>query len=112
MNKTICRKFRLWRISYGLPYAGTKNTDGKTVGIFGTRNGNRTHNYPLGGGYYIHLTMQAYYIIISQAPGLCKCFFEFYKKYLRLEAGDILFNNYLLSFFSRRNRFQARAVLR
>ena len=25
----------------------------------GTRNGNRTHNYPLGGGYYIHLTMQA-----------------------------------------------------
>ncbi len=27
--------------------------------IFGTRNGNRTHNYPLGGGYYIHLTMQA-----------------------------------------------------
>ena len=26
---------------------------------FGTRNGNRTHNYPLGGGYYIHLTMQA-----------------------------------------------------
>ena len=28
---------------------------------FGTRNGNRTHNYPLGGGYYIHLTMQACY---------------------------------------------------
>ena len=28
--------------------------------LFGTRNGNRTHNYPLGGGYYIHLTMQAY----------------------------------------------------
>ena len=27
--------------------------------FFGTRNGNRTHNYPLGGGYYIHLTMQA-----------------------------------------------------
>ena len=27
---------------------------------FGTRNGNRTHNYPLGGGYYIHLTMQAW----------------------------------------------------
>ena len=29
---------------------------------YGTRNGNRTHNYPLGGGYYIHLTMQAYFI--------------------------------------------------
>ena len=29
----------------------------------GTRNGNRTHNYPLGGGYYIHLTMQAYEIV-------------------------------------------------
>ena len=28
--------------------------------LFGTRNGNRTHNYPLGGGYYIHLTMQAF----------------------------------------------------
>ena len=26
---------------------------------FGTRNRNRTCNYPLGGGYYIHLTMQA-----------------------------------------------------
>ena len=32
-------------------------------GFFGTRNGNRTHNYPLGGGYYIHLTMQAYLIL-------------------------------------------------
>ncbi len=29
-------------------------------GYFGTRNRNRTCNYPLGGGYYIHLTMQAY----------------------------------------------------
>ena len=28
--------------------------------FFGTRNRNRTCNYPLGGGYYIHLTMQAY----------------------------------------------------
>ena len=27
--------------------------------MLGTRNGNRTHNYPLGGGCYIHLTMQA-----------------------------------------------------
>ena len=33
-------------------------------GFFGTRNGNRTHNYPLGGGYYIHLTMQACYLIV------------------------------------------------
>ena len=29
--------------------------------VFGTRNRNRTCNYPLGGGYYIHLTMQACY---------------------------------------------------
>ena len=35
-------------------------------GCVGTRNGNRTHNYPLGGGYYIHLTMQAYCSIVSQ----------------------------------------------
>ena len=28
--------------------------------FYGTRNRNRTCNYPLGGGYYIHLTMQAY----------------------------------------------------
>ena len=34
----------------------------KGMVLFGTRNGNRTHNYPLGGGYYIHLTMQAYEI--------------------------------------------------
>ena len=27
--------------------------------VLGTRNRNRTCNYPLGGGYYIHLTMQA-----------------------------------------------------
>ena len=32
----------------------------------GTRNGNRTHNYPLGGGYYIHLTMQAYSVLQFQ----------------------------------------------
>ena len=31
---------------------------------FGTRNRNRTCNYPLGGGYYIHLTMQACYLIV------------------------------------------------
>ena len=30
---------------------------------FGTPNGNRTHNCPLGGGCYIHLTMQAYSIL-------------------------------------------------
>ena len=30
--------------------------------FLGTRNGNRTHNCPLGGGCYIHLTMQAYSI--------------------------------------------------
>ena len=27
---------------------------------YGTPSENRTHNYPLGGGYYIHLTMEAY----------------------------------------------------
>ena len=36
-----------------------KSTAQLGSGLFGTRNGNRTHNYPLGGGYYIHLTMQA-----------------------------------------------------
>ena len=30
--------------------------------VLGTRSENRTHNYPLGGGYYIHLTMQSYFI--------------------------------------------------
>ena len=28
-------------------------------GLFGTPSGNRTHNLPLGGAYYIHLTMEA-----------------------------------------------------
>ena len=32
--------------------------------FYGTRNRNRTCNYPLGGGYYIHLTMQACYLIV------------------------------------------------
>ena len=35
----------------------------------GTRNGNRTHNYPLGGGYYIHLTMQAYSFCTKKQAG-------------------------------------------
>ena len=39
---------------------------------FGTRNRNRTCNYPLGGGYYIHLTMQAYSPILAQFPLLFK----------------------------------------
>ena len=42
---------------------------------FGTRNRNRTCNYPLGGGYYIHLTMQAYSLILTQLFGLCKGIF-------------------------------------
>ena len=33
--------------------------------LLGTRNGNRTHNCPLGGGCYIHLTMQAYSIRVG-----------------------------------------------
>ncbi len=92
------REFRLWRISIGLtltseldalcaedanPYLLASLTKmgslceyqkgrvGKRLSLFGTRNGNRTHNYPLGGGYYIHLTMQAYYIIITHSRGIC-----------------------------------------
>ena len=34
--------------------------------LFGTPGGNRTHNGPLGGGCYIHLTTEAYWILISR----------------------------------------------
>ncbi len=33
---------------------------------FGTPGGNRTHNGPLGGGCYIHLTTEAYFIRLCQ----------------------------------------------
>ena len=49
-------------IAKGLPFGRPCN---------GTRNGNRTHNYPLGGGYYIHLTMQAYSIVGKKEKGKC-----------------------------------------
>lgn len=32
----------------------------------GTPGGNRTHNGPLGGGCYIHLTTEAYSILLHQ----------------------------------------------
>ena len=41
----------------------------------GTRNGNRTHNYPLGGGYYIHLTMQAFFIVYHKSNQKSRAFF-------------------------------------
>ena len=49
------------------------------LSLFGTRNGNRTHNYPLGGGYYIHLTMQADKPspIVAQKMEKIKCFNSF-----------------------------------
>ena len=37
--------------------------------LFGTPNGNRTHNCPLGGGCYIHLTMEAYKIFPDAIAG-------------------------------------------
>ena len=49
--------------------------------MLGTRNRNRTCNYPLGGGYYIHLTMQACYLIVvlcdfhSDVQRTCKTVF-------------------------------------
>ena len=39
--------------------------------FFGTRNRNRTCNYPLGGGCYIHLTMQAYKGVKKIHPLFC-----------------------------------------
>ncbi len=85
--------FCLWRISFGLPSPRKRanalrrrcEPDSASLcsqsrldcadtkkglrpkgqrSFFGTRNRNRTCNYPLGGGYYIHLTMQAYYLIV------------------------------------------------
>ena len=55
--------------------ASAKRGDHEVVAPFGTRNRNRTGNYPLGGGYYIHLTMQAYPLILTQLFGLCKGIF-------------------------------------
>lgn len=34
--------------------------------LFGTPGGNRTHNGPLGGGCYIHLTTEAYKVLMYQ----------------------------------------------
>ena len=49
--------------------------------LSGTRNGNRTHNYPLGGGYYIHLTMQAFWKFVLVMRKLKKSlFYSFFCK--------------------------------
>ena len=46
-----------------IPHGGKK---APARGAFGTPSENRTHNCPLGGGRYIHLTMEANYWIIYQ----------------------------------------------
>ena len=44
-----------------LPYCNTKKPPLHLAGAtFGTPGGNRTHNGPLGGGCYIHLTTEAF----------------------------------------------------
>ena len=69
--------------------------------LSGTRNGNRTHNYPLGGGYYIHLTMQAYYAhfskrithylyIVSQTITFCNTFAVKIAYLIKLSNHDFL----------------------
>ena len=79
-NKSIVIKFKTPR-KKGLHF--------REVLFSGTRNRNRTCNYPLGGGYYIHLTMQAdivHYIIILRKNQvyfhLSEIFFYFYKEYI------------------------------
>ena len=97
-------EFRPWRISFGLPLTSeldalcTKDANpilhlaqrwllcagANAKGLpysrpcVGTRNGNRTHNYPLGGGYYIHLTMQAYSVLQFQNREVCLFIIAFF----------------------------------
>ena len=59
-NLFTCRKLVYSFSSYHLCQ---REGDALHPPLFGTRNGNRTHNCPLGGGCYIHLTMQAYSIL-------------------------------------------------
>ena len=46
--------------------------------FFGTLCENRTHNCPLGGGCYIHLTKRAYHIVV-------------YPYFMRLSMGECVF---------------------
>ena len=47
-------------------YANKKSPHILRTFLFGTPGGNRTHNGPLGGGCYIHLTTEAYKVLIYQ----------------------------------------------
>ena len=66
------------------PWLKKRNRLCRQFRFFGTRNGNRTHNYPLGGGYYIHLTMQAYGYIISHILIIFKSFRRSAQKFGRI----------------------------
>ena len=52
-------------------YANKKSPCILRTFLFGTPGGNRTHNGPLGGGCYIHLTTEAYFIlnVFPPTPG-------------------------------------------
>ena len=69
--------------------------------LFGTRNRNRTCNYPLGGDYYIHLTMQAYLVFRARInlPRLYSL--SYYFKKVNKSSG--LKNIFYFSFFARGN---------
>ena len=47
-------------------YANKKSPHILRTFLFGTPGGNRTHNGPLGGGCYIHLTTEAYKVLMYQ----------------------------------------------
>ena len=57
--------YQFWKISP--KYCCRKEKTTISCGQSGTPGGNRTHNGPLGGGCYIHLTTEAYWILLHEA---------------------------------------------
>ena len=74
------------------------DTNACGYGVFGTRNGNRTHNEPLGGVYYIHLTMQAYAQL--RAERLIRCFENNQVAFTYLTNVRCIVNDWRASIFS------------
>ena len=67
-SKAIRIGFRLFIKTSQNIFKSKNSAEQSVCGIHGTPNGNRTHNCPLGGGCYIHLTMEAYAVCTSETP--------------------------------------------
>ena len=61
--RSSCHCCAMGRTAGSLPHRKPNKKEPEGSFLFGTPAGNRTRNGPLGGGCYIHLTTEAYFVI-------------------------------------------------